>query len=34
MAYPATPEGYPAWEKKARKLWDRAGSMADTVKDA
>lgn len=32
--YPATPEGYPAWEKKARKLWDRAGSMADTVKDA
>lgn len=31
--YPATPEGYSAWEKKARKLWDRAGSMADTVKD-
>lgn len=34
LAYPATPEGYFAWEKKARKLWDRAGSMADTVKDA
>ena len=34
LAYPATPEGYPAWEKKAKKLWDRAGSMADTVKDA
>lgn len=34
MAYPATPEEYPAWEKKARKLWNMAGSMADTVKDA
>ena len=34
LAYPATPEGYPAWEKKARKLWKKAGSMADTVKDA
>lgn len=33
-AYPATPEGYPAWEKKALKLWKKAGSMADTVKDA
>ena len=34
MSYPATPEGYPAWEKKALKLWKKAGSMADTVKDA
>ena len=34
LAYPATPEGYPAWEKKALKLWKQAGSMADTVKDA
>ena len=34
LAYPATPDGYPEWEKKARKLWDKAGSMADTVKDA
>ncbi len=33
-AYPETPEGFPAWEKKAQKLWDRAGSMADTVHDA
>lgn len=34
MAYPATPDGYPAWEKKALALWKKAGSMADTVKDA
>ena len=34
MAYPATPQGYPAWEKKALALWKKAGSMADTVKDA
>jgi len=33
-AYPATPEEYPAWEKKALRLWKKAGSMADTVKDA
>lgn len=32
--YPDTPQGYPAWEKKALKLWKKAGSMADTVKDA
>lgn len=32
--FPETPDGYPAWEKKALRLWDRAGSMADTVKDA
>ena len=34
MAYPSTPADYPAWEKKALKLWKKAGSMADTVKDA
>lgn len=34
QAYPATPEDYPVWEKKALKLWKKAGSMADTVKDA
>lgn len=32
--YPERPVGYPAWEKKALKLWAKAGSMADTVKDA
>lgn len=34
LAYPATPKEYPAWEKRALKLWKKAGSMADTVKDA
>lgn len=34
LAYPATPDGYSAWAKKAQKLWEFAGSMADTVKDA
>lgn len=33
-AFPNTPEEYLSWAKKAQKLWDRAGSMADTVKDA
>jgi len=33
LAYPATPAGYPVWEKKALKLWKKAGSMVDTVKD-
>ena len=33
-AYPATPDGYAAWAEKAMKLWEKAGSMADTVKDA
>lgn len=32
--YPETPEGYLEWEKKALKLWEKAGSMADTVRDA
>lgn len=34
LSYPATPAGYPAWEIKALKLWKKAGSMADTIKDA
>ena len=34
LAYPASPADYPAWEKKALKLWKKAGCMADTVKDA
>lgn len=34
LAYPASPDRYPDWEKKAQKLWKKAGSMADTVKDA
>ena len=29
-----TPAGYAQWERKALKLWKKAGSMADTVKDA
>ena len=33
-AYPDTPEGYERWKQKALKLWKKAGSMADTVKDA
>ena len=32
--YPSTPSGYPKWKKKALSLWEKAGSMADTVKDA
>ena len=32
--YPKAPEGYARWAKKALKLWEKAGSMADTVKDA
>ncbi len=32
--YPDTPAGYPAWERRALRLWKKAGSMADTVKDA
>ncbi len=32
--YPETPAGYPEWEKKALELWEKAGSMADTIKDA
>ena len=33
-AYPETPDGYAAWAEKALKLWEKAGSMADTVHDA
>ena len=32
--YPKTPDGYAKWAKKALKLWEKAGSMADTIKDA
>ena len=32
--YPKTPAEYPEWAEKALKLWEKAGSMADTVKDA
>lgn len=32
--YPNSPAGYAQWAKKAYKLWKKAGSMADTVKDA
>lgn len=34
LSYPDTPDGYILWEKKANKLWKKAGTMADTVKDA
>lgn len=34
LAYPDSPQQYAAWEKKALKLWKKAGCMADTVKDA
>lgn len=33
MNYPSNPNDYAKWAKKALKLWDKAGSMADTVKD-
>lgn len=32
--YPTSPEKYFAWKKKADRLWKKAGSMADNVKDA
>ena len=32
--FPETPADYPTWEKKALRLWKKAGSMADTIKDA
>ena len=32
--YPSSPEGYIKWVKKAEKLWKKAGSMADCIKDA
>jgi len=32
--YPHSPQGYFDWEQKALKLWKKAGSMADTIKDA
>ena len=33
-AFPDTPKAYASWVKKAQKLWRRAGTMADTIKDA
>ena len=32
--YPSSPEGYQKWKQKAEKLWKKAGSMADCIKDA
>ncbi len=32
--FPESPEAFHSWVKKARRLWDRAGSMADTIHDA
>lgn len=32
--YPDSPAGFDAWKRKALKLWENAGSMADTIKDA
>ena len=32
--YPNSPEGYIKWVKKAEMLWNKAGSMADCIKDA
>ena len=29
--YPATPAGFEAWAAKARRLWDKAGNMADVI---
>jgi flavin-dependent dehydrogenase len=32
--YPDNPKDYPAWKKKADQLWNKAGTMADNIKDA
>ena len=32
--YPSSPNGYLKWKQKAEKLWKKAGSMADCIKDA
>lgn len=32
--YPDNSKDYPAWKKKADKLWSKAGTMADNIKDA
>ena len=32
--YPDTPAAFEPWKQKALRLWQKAGSMADTVKDA
>jgi flavin-dependent dehydrogenase len=33
-SYPSSPEGYQKWKQKAEKLWKKAGTMADSIKDA
>ncbi|MFA5421327.1 MAG: NAD(P)/FAD-dependent oxidoreductase [Bacilli bacterium] len=32
--YPDNPRGYLTWKKKADRLWKKAGTMADSIKDA
>ena len=32
--FPDNPKDYPAWKKKADQLWNKAGTMADNIKDA
>lgn len=32
--FPDNPDDYFSWKKKADKLWDKAGTMADSIKDA
>ena len=34
LKYPSTPDKYFKWKDKAKKLWEKAGSMADNIKDA
>ena len=34
LKYPSDPSGYEKWVKKADRLWKKAGSMADNIKDA
>ena len=34
LKYPSTPDKYFKWKDKAEKLWEKAGSMADNIKDA
>ena len=34
LKYPGDPSGYNKWVKKAERLWKKAGSMADNIKDA
>ena len=34
LKYPTSPEKYLKWKEKASKLWAKAGTMADNIKDA